>query len=97
MPAVYISRQPVVNRQSKIIANRLTLHCQGGATSSDVLAMLDTLAELWPQGEKQIFVNLSGAPVDAALLAWQAPGNATLEIPSSVLAGPQGSELKAAA
>ena len=97
MPAVYISRQPVVNRQSKIIANRLTLHCQEGATASDAVAMLDTLAELWPQGEKQIFVNLSGAPVDAALLAWQAPGNATLEIPSSVLAGPQGSELKAAA
>jgi hypothetical protein len=28
MPEVFISRQPLVNRQSKIIATRLTLHPQ---------------------------------------------------------------------
>ena len=96
MPAVYISRQPIVNRQSKIIANRLSLHCHDGATGSDAVAMLDSLAEQWPQGEKQIFVNLCGVPVDPAFLAWQAPANTTIEIPAAALVGPQGAALVAA-
>ena len=35
MPDVYISRQPLVNRQSKIIATRLTLNLCDGATTRD--------------------------------------------------------------
>ena len=35
MPDVYITRQPLVNRQSKIIATRLTLHLSEGATNKD--------------------------------------------------------------
>ena len=96
MPAVFISRQPLVNRQSKIIANRLTLHCCEGASGSDAVAMLDSLADQWPQGEKQVFLNLSGAPLDAALLAWPAPANTTLEIPASALAASQDDALLAA-
>ena len=86
MPNVYISRQPLVNRQSKIIANRLTLHFDDGATTRDAAKALNALMEFWPQGEKLVFVNCGSTPCDAALLEWQVPENATLEIqPASLL------------
>ena len=86
MPNVYISRQPLVNRQSKIIANRLTLHFDDGATTRDAATALNALMEFWPQGEKLVFVNCGSTPCDAALLEWQVPENATLEIqPASLL------------
>ena len=52
MPSVFISRQPLVNRQSKIIANRLTLHFVDGATCADAAAQLNALGDCWPQGER---------------------------------------------
>src|ERR1035437_8945361 len=88
MPDVFISRQPLVNRQSKIIATRLSLHLVNGATTVDAATALGALAEFWPQGEKLVFVNCANAPCDAELLEWQAPPNATLEIQSSSLLEP---------
>jgi EAL and modified HD-GYP domain-containing signal transduction protein len=86
MPDVYISRQPLVNRQSKIIAMRLTLHLDDGATTKDAANALGTLAEFWPQGEKLVFINCGGTPCDADFLAWPAPDNATIEIhPASLV------------
>ena len=32
MPDVFISRQPLINRQNRILANRLSLHLLNGAT-----------------------------------------------------------------
>ncbi len=96
MPDVFISRQPLVNRQSKIIANRLTLHFGGGATTRDAARTLSTLAEFWPQGEKLVFINCAGTGVDAGLLDWQAPANATLEIHSGPLIEPGAADFIAA-
>ena len=96
MPDVYLSRQPLVNRQSKIIATRLMLHLGAGATTSDAAAALAALAEFWPQGEKLVFVSCGQAPCDAPLLEWPAPANATIEIDSSSLIGPSADTLIAA-
>ena len=96
MPDVYISRQPLVNRQSKIIANRLTLHLRGGATTRDAAAALGVLADCWPQGEKLVFINVGKVPYDAELLAWQAPANATLEITADALLAPDAAAFVAA-
>ena len=96
MPDVYISRQPLVNRQSKIIATRLTLHLAAGATTSDAAAALGALAEFWPQGEKLVFISCGQTPCDAALLAWPAPANATIEIDSGSLTGSHAEPLIAA-
>ncbi len=87
MPDVFISRQPLVNRQSKIIATRLTLHFDDGATTKDAARTLDALTEFWPQGEKLVFINCGATPCDAALLEWQTPGNATLELHSASILG----------
>ena len=96
MPDVFISRQPLVNRQSKIIANRLTLHLGTGATTKEAAKALSALTESWPQGEKLVFINCGNAPLDAAFLDWQIPGNATLEVHSSSVIGPGGADFIAA-
>lgn len=96
MPNVFISRQPLVNRQSKIIANRLTLHYGAGATTKDAASALGALTELWPQGEKLVFIDSENTPLDAAFLDWTIPGNATLEVHSAAVTGPGGADFVAA-
>ena len=96
MPDVYITRQPLVNRQSKIIATRLTLHLNDGATTKDAAQTLKGLTEDWPQGEKLVFINCANSGCDNALLEWQAPDNATLEIHSTALVDPGSADFIAA-
>lgn len=82
MPDIYISRQPLVNRQSKIIANRLTLHMDGASTD-DAINVLDKVLEFWPQGEKLVFIHCAGTTSNTPLVDWPAPANATLEVPAT--------------
>ena len=92
MPDVYITHQPLVNRQSKIIATRLTLHLEDGASNKEVVATLESLAEFWPQGEKLVFIDCSNPGSDNALAEWLAPANATLEIHSPSLTDPNAAD-----
>jgi EAL and modified HD-GYP domain-containing signal transduction protein len=99
MPDVFISRQPLLNRQSKIIANRLTLHGDAGATATDAARALSALADVWPQGEKLVFIDCAdscGGGDGGALLEWPAPANATLEIHSASLSEPGAADFIAA-
>ena len=87
MNEVFISRQPLVNGQSRIIATRLTLHPSGGATPSDAGAALRALCDVWPPGARQLFVGCERVPCDVALLEWPIPDNTTIEIhPAALLA-----------
>ena len=92
MSNVYISRQPLVNRQSKIIANRLSLHLNGG-TTQDAVEALNSVMEYWPQGEKLVFINCVGTPCDTVLADWPAPANATLEIQGASFVAPEAESL----
>jgi EAL and modified HD-GYP domain-containing signal transduction protein len=83
MPEIFISRQPLVNRQSKIIATRLRLHLDEWATMADAAATLNALTEFWPQGEKLVFIGCGNAACEAALLDWPVPANATFEVNSA--------------
>lgn len=96
MPSILISRQPLVNRLSKIIANRLSLHFSDGATIKDAAHALNALSESWPQGEKLIFINCGKTLCDSALLDWSIPENATIEIQPAALSGNQSAEFIAA-
>jgi EAL and modified HD-GYP domain-containing signal transduction protein len=78
-----ITRQPLINRQGKIIATRLRLHASEGADSTAVVDELNTLAECWPQSDRSIFVNFDGIPGDMGLLDWIAPANVTFELPGA--------------
>jgi len=77
---VFLTRQPLVNRQSKIIATRLRLNFASAANPMAAAAEeLARLADCWPQGEKSVFIS-SSAPLAPELLEWAVPANATLEI-----------------
>lgn len=101
MRDVFCTRQPLLNRQGKIVATRLifdltsaTLPAEGEMAA--VATSLDHLLESWPVGEKTIFVSLHGVTVGADLLAWHAPENAAVEVTSAAFAGSAGDGLLSA-
>ena len=93
MPDVFISRQPLVNRQSKIIATRLMLHPDGKSTAADAAQSLSALSDFWPTGEKLIFINGGSLTKDPAFFQWNMPANITLEMDSDALLGPTEEEV----
>lgn len=101
MRDVFCTRQPLLNRQGKIVATRLifdlssaTLPAEGEMAAA--ASSLDQLAEVWPVGEKTVFVSLHGSTVGAALFAWPAPENSAIEIGSAAFLGEAGEALLAA-
>jgi hypothetical protein len=90
MNEVFMSRQPLVNRQSRIIATRLTLHLGNQGEMQAAVSTLDGLSDVWPPGEKPVFISCGQASCDASLLDWSAPQNATLELPAASLISEQG-------
>ena len=96
MYEVFMSRQPLVNRQSRIIATRLTLHLGNQGEMRDAVSALDGLTDVWPPGEKPVFISCGPASCDASLLDWSAPQNATIELAAANLISEQGSDLIAA-
>ena len=96
MYEVFMSRQSLVNRQSRIIATRLTLHLGNQGGTQAAVSTLDGLSDVWPPGEKPVFISCGQASCDASLLDWSAPQNATLELPAASLISEQGPDLIAA-
>lgn len=92
MNEVFMSRQALVNRQSRIIATRLTLHLGNGGSMQDAVSALSALAEVWPPGGKPVFISC-GSSCDASLLDWTTPENATLEFSAATLLSPHGPDL----
>ncbi len=81
---VFITRQPVLNKQRAITANRLALHPHGGTPNQDAADALNLLADVWPT-ERTVLVGLGGAAPDTDLLGWTPPENTLLEIPAASL------------
>jgi len=96
MTEVFMSRQPLVNRQSRIIATRLLLHLTSEGGMPAAVMALDSLASVWPTGGKPLFVSCQAATIDARILDWSAPENATIELPAACLLGEHGPDLIAA-
>ncbi|MFZ5511429.1 MAG: EAL and HDOD domain-containing protein [Pseudomonadota bacterium] len=89
---IFLTRQPVLNRNKAITATRLLLHMPAGTSMVHAAAELQALAEHWP-GERTVFVGFVGATPSADLLAWQVPQNAMIEIPAAGLAQPATQEV----
>lgn len=91
MAALYLSRQPLVNRQCRIIATRLSLHAARPATAlADAVQTLAALDENWPHGERTVFIDTTSMIGTASLLDWRFPENAILEVTPASLSGPAG-------
>ncbi len=82
--AVLITREPVINKQHKITANRLIVHA---ASVGQAAEALNSLAEVWPTTHP-VFVSLYRLVPTPDLLAWKAPANAMVEIPTQAIAHP---------
>lgn len=85
MSEIFISHQPLVNRQSKIIATRLTLHLDASDTPATTARQLKALHEVWPQGEKSVFIHCAGVTFCPDIADWEPPANATIELGSAPL------------
>jgi EAL and modified HD-GYP domain-containing signal transduction protein len=99
MPDIFISHQPLINRQNRILANRLNLHLPNGATPRDVADTLQSLVGDWPADEKPVFVHCGKMPWDKGfkdLLEWNAPPNVTFEVPGAAFAAPDAAVLVSA-
>lgn len=84
---LFITRQPLINRQGKIIATRLRLHAGEKDTTAGIVDALTRLGDCWPQGDRSIFVNFDGISGDMGLLDWIAPANVTFELSGAPFAG----------
>jgi len=90
--SLFMTRQPLINRQGKIIATRLRLHATGGLGSAGVVDALNALNDCWPQSDRAIFVNCDGISGDMGFLDWVAPANVTFELPGAPFAGEHAAE-----
>jgi EAL and modified HD-GYP domain-containing signal transduction protein len=80
-----LTREPVVNKNRAITANRLIAH---GPTMAAAVDALNGLGEHWPT-RHTVFVCLGRLVPTPQLMDWQAPPNAMIEIPAPALAHPQ--------
>ncbi len=87
--AVLITREPVINKQHKITANRLIVHATSVAQAVETLS---ELADVWPTTHP-VFVSLYRLVPTPDLLGWKAPANAMVEIPTQAIAHPLTLEL----
>lgn len=91
------THQPIVSKQGKVIASRLTLHLDASASMTDATTILQQVEEYWPMGQNAaIFLGINGKTLSPELFDWMLPENATLEIPAAALVGPDAAALIAA-
>ena len=83
-PAAHLTREPVLNKNRSITANRLVVHAQSIKAAVGALA---GNAERWP-GRYTVFVSLGRLVPTPDLLEWEIPDNAMIEIPAQTLAHP---------
>lgn len=85
--SLFMTRQPLINRQGKIIATRLRLNATAGESSATVVDALNGMNDCWPQSDRSIFVNFDGVAGDMGFLDWIAPANVTFELNGAAFAG----------
>jgi hypothetical protein len=86
---VLITREPIVNQQRAITANRIIVHA---ANVQQATQALEALRPHWPTVHP-VFVSLGRLVPTPELLAWPLPENTLIEIPAPALQYPQIQEL----
>ena len=86
-----LTREPVVNKNRAITANRLIAH---GPSMASVAEALTSQADVWPT-HHPVFVSLGRLVPTPELMNWTIPDNAAIEIPAQTLVHPQTQALMA--
>ena len=84
-----LTHEPVVNKSRAITANRLVVHAPSMDAACDAL---NQVAPNWPM-QRTVLLGLSGIPLDATLVEWELPENTLIELPASLLATAEGTQL----
>lgn len=79
-----LTREPVINRNRAITANRLIVHATNVA---EAVATLNSMEDIWPR-QYAVFVSLARLVPTPELLQWQPPGNTMIEVPVQALEHP---------
>ncbi len=79
-----LTREPVVNKNHAITANRLIAH---GPSIASVVDALAAQTEVWPR-HHPVFLSLGELVPTSELMAWSMPENVTIEIPAQTLSNP---------
>jgi EAL and modified HD-GYP domain-containing signal transduction protein len=87
--AVFIRREPVINRHRAIVATRLIVRA---TSAGEAAAALQALADTWPAA-RSVLIALEGCQPTLDLLAWAPPSNVMIEIPATLLGTPAADEL----
>ncbi|MGZ8980323.1 MAG: HDOD domain-containing protein [Burkholderiaceae bacterium] len=86
--ALSMSYSPLIDRERRAFGIRLTMLSVKPQDRLPVGLMLDQLGMLWPEATAPVLVAPLDAEFDESLLAWEAPANAVIEIPSIALRDP---------
>ena len=86
-----LTREPVVNKNRAITANRLIAH---GPNIASVVEALSAQAAVWPT-HHPVFVSLGRLVPTPEIMEWAIPGNVAIEIPVQTLAHPHTQALMA--
>lgn len=83
-----MSYSPLIDRARRAFGIRLTMLTVRPQDRLPVGLMLEQLGTLWPEAAAPVLVAPLDAEFDDTLLAWDAPPNAILEVPSIALRDP---------
>ena len=86
---VLITREPIVNQQRAITANRIIVHA---ANVQQAVQALEALRLHWP-AVHPVFISLGRLVPSTELLGWEPPENTLIEIPAPALQYTQTQEL----
>ncbi len=87
--SVWICYAPLIDKKRKAIGTRLTMLSANSAERPPVGSLLEALNAVWPESTSPVLVAPLDADFNESALAWDAPRNALLEIPTNALLDPK--------
>jgi c-di-GMP phosphodiesterase len=93
LAALSICYAPLIDKHRRAIGTRLTMLSARTPGYLPVGHILEQLNDIWPRSEASVLIAPLDATFDDSLLAWSAPANALLEIPTVALRDPEMQQL----
>lgn len=87
--ALSICYAPLIDKKRKAVGTRMTMLSTKPQERLPIGRVLESINAVWPDLKAQILVAPLDANLDESAIAWEAPKNAILEIPSVTLRDPE--------
>ena len=83
-----LAYSPVIDRNRTVIATRLTVMPLTQDAAPDAAALLAALAETWPEGGQQLWLNVTSESLLQDLLQTEVPAHIYIEVPAFMATDP---------